>query len=223
MATGLIILAVSPGGITSNYIALLARSDVALSAAMTLITSLAAAFTVPAVLAIAGSWIELAVADNGSLSTIAVAMAAVSVVPLLVGIGATQLFPDFTANAGAGIDTLSKLVFALIVISTFVENWTVMTQNAGEVGFACILLNLIAIGISFAASRLMQLPGNKSTAIAIEAGMQNAAMSIFIAASLFDDVTLAIPALIYAVIMNFTALVLIALRRTPSGRSYLNA
>lgn len=223
MATGLVILAVSPGGITSNYIAMLARADVALSAAMTLITSAAAAVSVPIVLHLAGQFVDLADIGKGGLGGIALAMALVSILPLLIGIAITRYLPIVPGKAGHLLDLLSKAVFAAIVISTFAENWSVMKLHAAEVGLACILLNLAAISMAFAASKLVRLPGDKSTAIAIEAGMQNAAISMFIAANLFGDSTLAIPALIYALVMNITALILISVRNAPSGRFFRNA
>ena len=223
MATGLVILSVSPGGITSNYIAMLARADVALSAAMTLITSAAAAITVPLILHVAGQFLHLAAFGEGGLGGIAIAMALVSILPLLLGIGIARFLPIVQELAGPVLDKLSKVVFAAIVISTFVENWNVMSVNAGEVGLACILLNLIAICTAFAAARLASLPGDKSTAIAVEAGMQNAAISMFIAANLFGDAALAIPALIYALAMNVTALILITVRNAPSKRNLRNA
>lgn len=223
MATGLVILSVSPGGITSNYIAMLARADVALSAAMTLITSAAAAITVPLILHVAGQFLHLAAFGEGGLGGIAIAMALVSILPLLLGIGIARFLPVVQELAGPVLDKLSKVVFAAIVISTFVENWNVMSVNAGEVGLACILLNLIAIGMAFAAAWLARLPGDKSTAIAVEAGMQNAAISMFIAANLFGDAALAIPALIYALAMNVTALILITVRNAPSKRNLRNA
>lgn len=223
MATGLLILAVSPGGITSNYITMLARADVALSAAMTLMTSAAAVITVPLVLHAADQFLDIEAAADRSLGGIAIAMALVSILPLLAGIGIARYLPTVQRSFGSLLDTLSKAVFAAIVISTFVENWGVMTLHASEVGIACILLNFAAIGMAFAASKLMRLPGNKSTAIAIEAGMQNAAISMFIAANLFGDSTLAIPALIYALAMNVTALVLISVRNCQSGRMFPSA
>lgn len=212
MATGLVILAVSPGGITSNYIAMLARADVALSAAMTMITSLAAAVSIPLALSVAGAFLPMQMLQQNGLTGIAVAMTLVSVLPLAAGIAFARFLPALTRQFGGLLDGISKAVFAAIVISTFVENWGVMTHFAGEAGLACILLNLAAIGMAFAASAVMKLSSAQAVAISVEAGMQNAAISMFVAASLFGDPALAIPALIYALVMNLSATALIAWR-----------
>ena len=50
-------------------------------------------------------------------------------------------------------------------------------------------------------------------AIAVETGLQNAAIAIFICTSLLGRAELAVPALIYAVVMNLTALALVASNR----------
>lgn len=214
MATGLVILSVSPGGITSNYIAMLARADVALSAAMTMITSLAAAISVPAALSLASAALVMQPPSRSGLGGIALAMTLVSVLPLVGGMALARLAPGLSGRFGGVLDGLSKAVFAAIVISTFVENWGVMTQYAGEAGLACILLNLAAIGMAFAASAAMKLSSAQAVAVSVEAGMQNAAISMFVAASLFGDPALAIPALIYALAMNFSAMALIAWRNS---------
>lgn len=212
VATGLVILSLSPGGITSNFVAMLARADVALSAAMTMVTSIAVIFTVPAGLLLAGALVPVTHPTEVGLGRMAFAMTLVSVLPLLVGIGFARFAPSLTRRASPILAPLSKAVFAGIVVTTFVENWDVMSAHSASAGFACVVLNAGALAAAFLASRVMKLPQAQASAIAVEAGMQNAAVSMFIASSLFGDPALAIPALIYALVMNISALGLVAWR-----------
>ncbi len=51
------------------------------------------------------------------------------------------------------------------------------------------------------------------TAISMECGMQNAAVGIFVAATLIGNADMIVPSTLYAFIMNVTAALLIAVRR----------
>ncbi len=218
MSTGLLLVAAAPGGITSNYIALLARADVALSTAMTLVTSLLACVTIPLVLAAGG--IEI---GGGSpvlaMLRMSVVMSAVAAVPLMLGLAVRRFLPNVAASLDRRLDVSTRLVFAAIVLSTFWQNREAMVEHAFDVGPAAALLNVMAIAAGFGVAGLLGLPRSQVFAIAVETGLQNAAMAMFVATVIFGEGELTIPALVYAVLMNITALALIAVarRRLPAA------
>lgn len=218
MAAGLIIIAVSPGGITSNYIALLARADIALSTSMTLVTSLAATITIPVALWLTG---HAPAAGHGgatfALTRLALAMTAVSLAPLLAGIAMRHSLPRLAAALDVPADRLSRVVFLIIVLATFVENRAALAESFGAVGLACLALNLAGHVLGYTVGRAGGFGSERAVAISIEAGLQNAAVAIFVAGSIFADPALAVPALIYAVIMNMSAIAFIVLRRRMVG------
>ncbi len=212
MSTGLLLVAAAPGGITSNYIALLARADVALSTAMTLVTSLFACVTIPFVLAAGGIGI-----GSGSpllaMLRMSVVMFAVAAVPLMLGLALRRFLPGIAARLDRPLDVSSRLVFAAIVLSTFWQNREAMIEHVFDVGPAAALLNVLAITAGFGIAGLLGLPKSQGFAIAVETGLQNAAMAMFVATAIFGQGELTIPALVYAVLMNVTALALIAMAR----------
>ena len=67
----------------------------------------------------------------------------------------------------------------------------------------------------FVLARLMRLSGKEQRTIVIEVGMQNAAQSIAVASSplVFNNDTIAIPAIIYALMMNVILLVYVGFSR----------
>lgn len=210
--TGLMIVAAAPGGITSNYAALLAGADVALSTAMTLVTNLIACLTIPLILTGAG----ITLAGGASLLPLvklSLIMAAVTAVPLLLGLALGRFAPGIVARMMRPLDIASRLVFAAIVLATFLQNWGAMTDYARAAGLAVVLLNLGGIGIAFAAAALCDLPRPQGFAIAIETGLQNVALAIFVASALMGNSALALVGLVYAVVMNLSALGLIAAAR----------
>lgn len=211
VAIGLLVIAVAPGGITSNYVAMAARADLALSTAMTLVTSLAAAVTIPAVLWMSGA--AFAGTNLSGLLRTSLLMFAVSAVPMLLGMGLRRLRPDFAARFGRPLDRLSAAVFALIVLATFWENREAMLMHAASIGPAAVLLNGLAIATGFVVGHLARLEPSQRLAIAIEVGLQNVALAMVVATTLLGRSELTAPALVYAVVMNVAALGLIALGR----------
>lgn len=213
MAAGLLVIAAAPGGITSNYVALVSRADVALSTAMTLVTSLLACLTIPLVLMAAG----LSLGEGSPVAAMlrmSVAMFSVTGAPLAIGMALRRFLPAVAVRLDRPLDLASRLVFAAIVLSTFWQNREAMIAYALDVGPPAALLNVTAIAAGLGVARLLGLPRRQGYAIAIEAGLQNAAMAMFVAATIFGQPALAVPALVYAVIMNVSALGLIAMARS---------
>lgn len=213
MTIGLVLVAAAPGGVTSNYIAHLASADVALSAAMTLVTTSLCAFSIPLVLVLAG------LADLPSISGLArisLMMSGVALVPMAAGIVLASRRPDWAKRITPILDPVSKLAFAAVVLATFVQNWEPMTAHFSSVGPAVIGLNLAALLLAWGGGQLMGLGPERRRAIMVESSLQNVAVAMFVAGSLLQNPALAIPALIYALVMNVSALAQISLAQKDS-------
>ncbi len=208
MAIGLILVAAAPGGVTSNYIAYLARADVALSAAMTLVTTALAAVTIPLILILAGVG-ELP--GVSGLARMSMAMTGVALVPMAAGIAFTAWRPALAGRLVSILDPVSKVVFAVMVFATFVQNWGPMMDHLSSVGPAVAALNLTALGLAGGAGILLGLTAERRRAIMVEASLQNVAVAMFVAGSLLKNPALATPALIYALVMNISALIQIGM------------
>lgn len=213
MTIGLVLVAAAPGGVTSNYIAHLAGADVALSAAMTLVTTALSAISIPLILVLAG------LADLPSISGLAricMMMIGVALVPMAVGMALATWCPVWAKRITPILDPISKLVFATVVLATFIQNWEPMTVHFSSVGPAVIGLNLAALVLAWGGGHLMGLGSERRRAIMVEASLQNVAVAMFVAGSLLQNPALAIPALIYALVMNISALLQIGLAQRGS-------
>jgi BASS family bile acid:Na+ symporter len=143
---------------------------------------------------------------------LALGVTAVAALPLALGLWLQRRFAAGVRRWQAGLERAARLVFALIVLTTFWANRAVMLQHFGSLGAAALALNLgaVAAGLSL---RLVGLSAGQALAAAVECGLQNAAIAIFVAVTVLGRTELAVPALIYAVIMNVTALALVGLAR----------
>ncbi len=78
-----------------------------------------------------------------------------------------------------------------------------MLDHLGELLLATIALNVIAMGLGFAAARLVRLERPQAVAISIELGIHNAALAVASIGTAVDE-RLAVPAAVYSAVMVVT-------------------
>jgi BASS family bile acid:Na+ symporter len=100
------------------------------------------------------------------------------------------------------VRTIALTLFAVVVGGAIVSEYDTVAENLAEVAGAALALNISAMTLSFAISKLARLGDRQSTAIALELGIHNSALAIAVAAPLAAE--LSIPAAVYASFMLFT-------------------
>jgi len=222
-AVGLVLVAAVPGGVTSNFVTVLARGDAALSVVLTAGSTLAGLATVPLVLALA-----LAVFDPAGLALpAALPMAAtaravlvVTVLPMLAGMAVRALWPVAVTRRLAAVRRLATAVFAGIVVAAFAGDWAVVEAHWRAVGPAVLAFNALAVAAGLALARTLALPPATTLTFAVECGLQNVALALFLGGGVLGEPALMVPAVLYVLAMNAAALVLVAVgRRTPAPRA----
>lgn len=219
MAVGLMILAACPGGVTAAMITDLSRGDTCLSITLTALTTALSFVTVPIVVGLS--------LDHFLVETVAVEfprglaignLFLITLVPVTVGLLVNQA--GWLAPAVAAVvHKLATVVFLMIVFATFFSEWANITTHIMTVGPAILLLNLVtmATGVLLGIAGRLPIPGR--IALAVECGIQNSALGITVAVSLLHISGLAIPSVIYAFLMNITALALITVRQLQISRT----
>jgi BASS family bile acid:Na+ symporter len=211
MAAGLVVIAACPGGITSGLLTHLARGDTALSVTITAVSSVATAVTLPFVVATALAFfagqaerIEL------PLAGMVRGLVFMTTLPVAFGMFVRYLRPALVLRLVPFVQRAANLLFGLIVVATFVSQWAVLRDHAATVGPAVAVLNLSAMALAFALASASGAERRGRIAIAMECGLQNGALGIFVANSLLGEPALAIPSVVYALLMNVSALALVA-------------
>jgi BASS family bile acid:Na+ symporter len=202
LAVGLVLLGASPGGMMANMLTHLSRGDTALSITMTAISSVAAIVTVPLFLVLASG--HFGAEDVGDVSTLGVVarVFAITIVPVAFGMTLRQRNPNWVDAIYPRFRDVSLTLFGLVILGAIASEHDTVAENALAVGGAAIALNVAAMTISFAISKLSRLDDRQATAISLELGVHNAALAIAVGASLAPDVT--VPAAVYASFMLFT-------------------
>ena len=220
LAAGIMILAACPGGITSNLLTHFARGDTALSISLTAISSAAGVMTIPlAITAFSHFFPGLPAAVHIPLGPMIAGIFAVSSLPVLAGMTINHLAPVAAEKISTIARPLSVAVFALIVIGAFAAQWTAMMTYLPKTGPVMLALNLVIMVTGYTLAVFTGAGKPSARAIALEGGLQNGALGIFVATTIAGNSTLAVPSITYALIMNLTAAIFIAaivLTRAPA-------
>lgn len=208
MTIGLVLVASCPGGSSSNVFSMLAKGDVALSVSLTAVSSIVTLFTLPLIMQFATASVGEATGISLPIGNLLVQNLLTMLLPIVLGIVLRRFRPTV---AGKIDKLLSRLAFpALMFLAAvfFVQHRETISANFSSLGFACTALLLCAVALALLLCLLFRLDKREKRTIIIEVGMQNAAQAIAVASSpfVFNDGRIAIPAIVYALMMNVVLL-----------------
>ena len=218
-AVGLMILAACPGGVTAAIITDLSRGDTCLSITLTACTSLLSFITVPIIVGFSlQHFLGEAAAVDFPVGQAIGGLFLITLIPVAAGLIANQagwLLPAIAKMIGK----LATVVFLMIVFLTFYTEWPNITAHFSKVGPAILLLNVTTMATGALLGAFGRLPAAGRIALAVECGIQNSALGITVAVSLLSLSGLAVPSVIYAFLMNITALGLVLVRQLQVSRT----
>lgn len=204
MFVGLMLIACCPGGSSSNVFSGIARGDVALSVCLTALSSIITLVTLPLIM---GVVVKLPV---GSLIMQNIVLV---LVPVLLGMWLRVEKPTVAVKLHA---ILGKLAFPLLMLLAtlfFIGNRAAILDNFSRLGLIVTLLIVLAMAAGAILGQIGRLNNRECRTLVIEVGMQNAAQAIALATSpiVFNDALIAVPAIVYALMMNILLLAYVAI------------
>ena len=212
---GLVLIACCPGGSSSNVFSKLAGGDVALSVTLTALSSIITLLTIPFIMSWTTQLVGEAVGITLPVGNLIKQNLVLMLLPVVLGIGMHYAWPQAAAKTDR---VLGKLAFPLLLVLItifYVQHHRTILDNIGVLGLCVTALILVAIGCSSLLSRLVRTNSQQRRTVVIEVGMQNAAQAIAIASSplIFASEEMAIPAILYSLMMNIVLLIYVALVR----------
>jgi BASS family bile acid:Na+ symporter len=213
IAVGLMIIAAAPGGVTSNILTKFANGDVALSVTLTAVTSLVSILTVPFVVINSANIIGVSISSDISIANVALKMALVVTVPVLFGMIIRKLFTNFILSKVNLIDKLSGILFIIVFAAIYIEERNNILDYILQSGLAVLILNIVMMTLAFLIAKKYASGISQQKCIAIEGGLQNGTVAVFVATLIFDDVAFVVPTASYALIQYMTGFLFIALLR----------
>jgi len=210
IAIGVMLIAAAPGGVTSNILTFFAKGDIALSVSLTAVMSLLSAVSFPIVLAISIGLIgDSSLPDSISLTGIALSMFLIVTLPVLLGMGVRSFLNSLTLKIEKSARFISTLLFVLVLVGAILAERENVVSYFAQTGLVVLTLNILMMLIAFYWSGFFGMGIAQKKAIAIECGLQNGTLAIFVGTSLFGGGLYIIPAATYSLVMYLTSLIFI--------------
>lgn len=212
LKVGLFIIALCPGGTTSNFISYIVGADVALSIALTSINSFLILITIPTLTNLSLDYF-MGVHQSIQLSALDTILSVFTVVliPAFLGLMFNRYFPKTSAGLQNPLKYVNTLLLAIIFGIKFFGD----KANGGSgISFdevmnllpLILLAHVIAIGVSYFTGKRGRLSNLQATTVAIEVGLQNTALALLVTNNILGNDEMTKPALVYAIFSFFTTL-----------------
>ena len=214
LALGVMIIAAAPGGVTSNILTKFANGDVALSVSLTAIISLLSILTVPFIVIQSADLLNINyITQQISMSGISIKMFLVVTLPVLIGMLIRKLANEFIITRTALIEKISLILFIVVFISIWIEEWENIITYLSRAGIITLILNITMMTLGFYVAKIFASGIAQRKCISLECGLQNGTLAVFVSTQLFDDVIYLIPTASYALIMFVTSIIFVLILR----------
>ena len=213
IAVGLMIIAAAPGGVTSNVLTKFADGDVALSISLTAIVSLISIISVPFVVINSAEFLGVAVSKDISMTGIALKMALVVTVPVIIGMIIRGFAENFISSKINIINKLTGWLFIIVFAAIWIEEKDNILNYLAQAGLAVLILNIVMMLIAYFIAKKFVSGIAQQKCIALECGLQNGTLAVFVATLMFDDIAYVIPTAAYALTMYITGFIFIYILR----------
>ena len=212
---GIMLVACSPGGSSSNVFSMLAKGDVALSVTLTACSSIITLFTLPLIMAWVTQSVGEAVDIHLPIGKLLIQNIVLMVVPISIGFIINLFTPAAAEKIHNVLKRIAMPALVLLVTIFFFQHKQTIVEEFGSLGLTMSVLILTTTGCGALTAWLFRLTTKERRTLVIEIGMQNAAQAITIACSplIFNNEIIAIPAIIYALMMNLILLAYVGITK----------
>ncbi|MBG4899008.1 bile acid:sodium symporter family protein [Pseudomonas aeruginosa] len=210
IAVGVILVGCCPGGTASNVMTWLSRGDVALSVAITSVTTLLAPLVTPALVwLLASAWLPV------SFAAMFLSILQVVLVPIALGLLAQRLLGERTRQVAEVLPLVSVFSIVVIIAAVVAASQARIAESGLLIMAVVMLHNGFGLSLGYLTGKLTGMPLAQRKALAIEVGMQNSGLGAALANAHFSPLA-AVPSALFSVWHNLSGSLLAALfRRTP--------
>jgi len=224
LAIGTFILALCPGGVTSNMLTYMAKGSRPLSISLTAVASLLSVLTVPILVAWSVQHFGVEGSRSVDVTGLAIIMFLITAVPVLIGMGLTVSAPKVVERMTKLVSLIAMVLFVTIVVLAIKANWGPLMKDINSLGPALAVLMLIMLALGLISGKLLRIRSPEATTIALESGVQNATLGIAVAGFIGAQSTgmelpdAALPSAVYGAMMYFFMIPFVLWRRSVHGR-----
>jgi len=218
ISVGLMIIALAPGGATSNMFSYLSKGDVALSISLTALISIVTPFTIPLVTAISMHYFMAGdtTFEMPIIKTI-VQLLVITIVPVILGMIFRAKQSGMAQKIEEKLKWFSVIFMFVIIVLIIIKNSTNMVGFFVQTGSATLMLNVIVLCSGYQIAKLANLSQAQSITISFEIGIQNGTLALVVAGTLIGNETMMIPAITYGLLMFITGAIFSFWLKTRNG------
>ena len=214
IALGFMIIAAAPGGVTSNILTKFANGDVALSVSLTAIVSILSILTVPLIIFTSADLLGVSEINREiSMASMSIKMFFVVTIPVIFGMIIRSVMTDFIVSKTLLIQRISVILFMIVFISIWVEEWDRILSFISRAGLVSFILNIVMNFTGYYVAKYLTSGVAQRKCISLECGLQNGTLAVFVATQLFDDIVFMVPTAAYALIMFVTSIFFVLIVR----------
>tara|TARA_Y100000816_G_scaffold251371_1_gene201805 strand:- start:638 stop:1486 length:849 start_codon:yes stop_codon:yes gene_type:complete len=212
IAVGVMIIAAAPGGVTSNVMTKFANGDVALSISLTAVSSIISIISVPLIVLNSAKLLGVTnLSQEITMTGIALKMAGVVTLPVLIGMLIRSFASNLISNNIRIVEKITGFLFIIVFAAIWIEERNNIISYLSKAGSIVLTLNLVMMFIAYYIAKFFSSNIQQRKCIAIECGLQNGTLAVFVATQIFTNIAYIIPTAAYALIMYITAFIFIYL------------
>lgn len=206
LAVGLFILALCPGGTTSNLYSYLCKGDVGLSVSLTALVGIVTPFTLP----IMAAWaIDVYMGTDAIIQLPLLqtwfTLMIVSVVPVFVGMFVKANWPVLAERIQPIMSRFSVVVLVILILSIAIDLgsdlWVFLVQS----GPAALALNVATMLAGYWLAKILLHNEAQANTICLEVGLQNGTLALLITSGILQNSNMSVAPSVYSLLMFVTA------------------
>jgi len=201
IAVGVMILAACPGGTTSNLISHIAKANLALSVSLTAISTIACVFTTPFIIQFAIDYFVKENAPEFSIIQTVTGLVGVSILPVIIGMTIRRFNTTFATKTENFFRQFSMYFMLLMIVGVLVSERNNLASSLEAAFLVCLTLNLSSVLLGLLLAKVSKLAFKDSLTLAIEIGVQNAALAMLICITFLNAPDYAIAPGVYGIAM----------------------
>ena len=223
LAVGLMLLAASPGGPTANLFSYLYKGDVALNITLTALNTIISIFTLPFIINLSLQYFMSHDSNVTFPVEKVIQVFLITLIPVIIGMLLRAKFPHLSITVSKSMRFVSISFLSILLIFAVFRDRFNLFEYFSSIGLATVILCFSSLFIGYCIPLLMGIPEKMARACTFEIGIHNTAIAITIAISVLGDVTMAIPAGIYTIVMySFATIFGVMMSRQYIGYRHKN-
>lgn len=213
VAVGVILVGCCPGGTASNVMTWFARGDLALSVAITAVTTVLAPLVTPALIwLLASAWLPV------QFGALFMSILQVVLLPIALGLIAQRLLGVRVRHLVEVLPLVSVVSIVVIVAAVVAASQAKIAESGLLIMAVVVLHNGLGLALGYLAGKVFGLPLAQRKTLAIEVGMQNSGLGAALASAHFSPLA-AVPSALFSVWHNLSGSLLAALFRRMKDES----